>query len=535
MGAIFKMEKFKVIVSEAMSAEGLAVLKESLEVVDGTKMSRQELLDIIGEFDGLIVRSATQVNEELLSKATKLKIVGRAGNGIDNIELDSATKYGVVVANTPESNTVSAAELAVALLLSSARNIPAADSQLKSGKWDRSLFKGTEIFGKTIGVIGLGKIGSLVATRLKAFQTTVIAYDPYITDERFKQFGAEKVETLDELLQRADIITIHTPKTSETNGMIDEPQFELMKTGVRLVNDARGGIIKESALVKYLENGKVRSAALDVHEQEPSGNYNLLNRPNVVVTPHIGADTDEAQENVGVTIANQVIAALNGEVVANAVNLPTLNREDMAALKPYILALEKFGKVYYQLRNEAIESITLKYYGKLASQETEMLTLAAIKGVLEPVILDKVNYVNAKLTAEQRGITISERKIEGPYAGYNEFVKISIKTKNDKFTIAGNVDSKGEAKILEIEGYSMDLTPSKYMLFIKNLDVPGVIGKLGTILGQENINIATMQVGRDLETKNALMVMGIDHDCSKESLERIAELDNITLVKLVKM
>ncbi len=535
MGAIFKMEKFKVIVSEAMSAEGLAVLKESLEVVDGTKMSRQELLDIIGEFDALIVRSATQVNEELLSRATKLKIVGRAGNGIDNIELDSATKYGVVVANTPESNTVSAAELAVALLLSSARNIPAADSQLKSGKWDRSLFKGTEIFGKTIGIIGLGKIGSLVATRLKAFQTTVIAYDPYITDDRFKQFGAEKVKTLEELLQRADIITIHTPKTAETNGMIDEPQFELMKTGVRLVNDARGGIIKESALVKYLENGKVRSAALDVHEQEPSGNYNLLNRPNVVVTPHIGADTDEAQENVGVTIAHQVIAALNGEVVANAVNLPTLNREDMAALKPYILALEKFGKVYYQLRNEAIESITLKYYGKLASQETEMLTLAAIKGVLEPVILDKVNYVNAKLTAEQRGITISERKIEGPYAGYNEFVKISIKTKNDKFSIAGNVDAKGEAKILEIEGYSMDLTPSKYMLFIKNLDVPGVIGKLGTILGQENINIATMQVGRDLETRNALMVMGIDHECSKESLDRIAKLENITLVKLVKM
>jgi len=535
MGAILQMEKFKVIVSEAMSNEGLVVLKESLEVVDGTKMSRQELLDVIGEFDALIVRSATQVNEELLSRATKLKVVGRAGNGIDNIVLDVATKYGVVVANTPESNTVSAAEHAVALLLSSARNIPAADRQLKSGEWDRSFFKGTELFGKTIGVIGLGKIGSLVATRLKSFQTTIIAYDPYITDERFKQFGAEKVETLDELLKRADIITIHTPKTPETNGMIDEPQFELMKQGVRLVNDARGGIIKESALIKYLDSGKVRSAALDVHEKEPSDNHNLLERPNVVVTPHIGADTDEAQENVGVTIANQVIAALRGEVVANAVNLPTLNREDMAALKPYILALEKFGKIYFQLRNEAIESITVKYYGKLASQETEMLTLAAVKGVLEPVILDKVNYVNAKLIAEQRGITIGEKKSEEPYAGYNEFVKISIKTKTDKFSIAGNVDAKGEAKILEIEGYSMDLTPSKYMLFIKNLDVPGVIGKLGTILGQEDINIATMQVGRDLETKKALMVMGIDNECSKESLGKIGQLENITMVKLVIM
>lgn len=535
MGAILQMGKFKVIVSEAMSDEGLAVLKESLEVVDGTKMSRQELLDVIGEFDGLIVRSATLVNEELLARATKLKVVGRAGNGIDNIELESATEHGVVVANTPESNTVSAAEHAVALLLASARNIPAADCQLKSGKWDRSLFKGSEIFGKTIGVIGLGKIGSLVATRLKAFQTTIIAYDPYITEDRFKQFSAEKVETLDELLKRADIITIHTPKTTETLGMIDEPQFELMKQGVRLVNDARGGIIKESALLKYLENGKVRSAALDVHESEPSTNHELLCRPNVVVTPHIGADTDEAQENVGVTIANQVIAALNGEIVANAVNLPTLNREDMAALKPYILALEKFGKVYFQLRSEAIESITLKYYGKLASQETEMLTLAAVKGVLEPVILDRVNYVNAKLIAEQRGIIISEKKSVEPYAGYSEFVKISIKTKNDRFSIAGNVGTKGEAKILEIEGYSMDFTPSKYMLFIKNLDVPGVIGKLGTILGQEEINIATMQVGRDLETKNALMVLGIDNECSKESLDRISQLENITMAKLVIM
>lgn len=535
MGAVLQMEKFKVIVSETMSDEGLAVLEEFLEVSDGTNMSRQELLDVIDQYDALIVRSATQVDEELLSKASNLKVVGRAGNGIDNIVLDAATKYGVVVANTPESNTVSAAEHAVALLLASARNIPAADRQLKSGEWDRSYFKGTELFGKTIGVIGLGKIGSLVASRLKAFQTRVIAYDPYISDDRFGQFGAEKAETLEEILTQSDIITIHTPRTPETTNMIDEAQFELMKKGVRLVNDARGGIINEAALIKYLENGKVRSAALDVHAKEPSDNHELMRRTDVVVTPHIGADTDEAQENVGVTIANQVIAALNGEVVANAVNLPTLNRENLATLKPYVLALEKFGKVYYQLFNDAIESVSLKYYGSLAKEDTEMLTLAALKGILEPVLLDRVNYVNAKLIAEQRGMTVTEKKYEDNYAAYSDFAKISIKTKTGKFSIAGNVDAKGEARILEIDGYSMDLAPSKYMLFIKNLDVPGVIGKLGTLLGEEEINIATMQVGRDLETKKALMVVGIDNACSKESLEKISKLENITMAKLVIM
>lgn len=535
MGAILQMEKFKVIVSETMSDEGLAVLEEFTEVTDGTKMSREELLDAIGEFDALIVRSATQVNEELLSRAEKLKVVGRAGNGIDNIVLDAATKYGVVVANTPESNTVSAAEHAVALLLASARNIPAADRQLKSGEWDRSYFKGTELFGKTIGVIGLGKIGSLVASRLKAFQTNVIAYDPYISDERFAKFGAEKVDSLEEILTRSDIITIHTPRTPETTNMIDAAQFEMMKDGVRLVNDARGGIINEESLIKYLENGKVRSAALDVHAKEPSDNHALMGRGDVVVTPHIGADTDEAQENVGVTIANQVIAALKGEVVANAVNLPTLNRENLAALKPYVLALEKFGKIYYQLYSDAIESVSLKYYGKLAGQDTEMLTLAALKGILEPVLLDRVNYVNAQLIAEQRGMTVTERKYEDNYAGFSDYVKISIKTKTGKFSVAGNVDSKGEPKILEIEGFSMDVSPSKYMLFIKNLDVPGVIGKLGTLLGEEEVNIATMQVGRDLDTKKALMVIGIDNACSKETLKKISSLENITMAKLVIM
>lgn len=527
------MEKYKVLVSEAMSEEGLAVLEQELQVTDGTKLSREELLSVIGDFDALIVRSATQVNEELLEKATRLKIVGRAGNGIDNIQVEAATRYGVVVANTPESNTVSAAEHAVALLLASARNIPAADRQLKSGEWDRSYFKGTEIFGKTIGVIGLGKIGSLVAARMKAFQTTVLAYDPYIADDRFKMFGAEKVETLEELLRRSDIITIHTPKTPETNGMIGDKEIEMMKDGVRIVNDARGGIIKEASLIKYLDAGKIRSAALDVFEKEPSDNHNLMGRVNVVCTPHIGADTDEAQENVGVTIANQVIAGLKGEVVANAVNLPTMNRDSLSSLRPYIGAIEKLGKIYYQLHQEPVEAITLRYFGTLADQETDMLTLAAIKGILEPIVLDKVNYVNARLFAQQRGIVINELKNPDSYDGYSELFKIEIQSRKSSFSIAGNVNAKGEAKILEVDGFSMDFTPVKYMLFIRNLDVPGVIGKLGTILGQEAVNIANMQVGRNPETQKALMIMGIDNACSRQSLERILELENITMAKFV--
>ena len=529
------MEKYRVIVTEAMSDEGLDVLKDVVSVTDGTAFSRQELLDVIGEYDALIVRSATQVNEELFRRAYRLKVVGRAGNGVDNIDLAAATESGVVVANTPESNTVSAAEHAVALLLASARCIPAADRQLKSGQWDRSFFKGTELFGKTVGVIGLGKIGSLVALRMKAFQTTVIAYDPYISDERFKQFAAEKVDTLQELLQRSDIITIHTPKTQETTGMIDAEEFELMKDGVRIVNAARGGIIAEQALLNALDSGKVRSAALDVFAKEPSDNHELMGRDNVICTPHIGADTDEAQENVGITIANQVIAALHGDVVPNAVNLPTLNRENMAEFKPYIQALEHFGKIYFQLNSDPVDMVDVQYYGRLAEIETDMLTIAVVKGILQPVLLDKVNYVNAFSLAGQRGIAIKENKYPETYNGYQEFVKIVIRSKNSAFSIAGNVDTKGEGRFLEIDGYTMDFSPSRYMLFIKNLDVPGVVGKLGTLLGQEQINIATMQVGRDTETKKALMVLGIDEACSKESLAKIAELENITLAKLVIM
>lgn len=529
------MTKMKVLVAEKVSEEGLKVLKNELEVVDGLKMTREELLEAIPEFDALLVRSATQVDKELLEKATKLQIVGRAGNGIDNIDLDEATKAGVVVANTPDSNTTSAAELAIALLLASARNIPAADRQLKSGEWDRTLFKGTELFGKTVGIIGLGRIGSMVATRLAAFQMNVISYDPYISDERFRKFKVEKIENLDDLLQRADFITVHTPRTEETKGMLADPQFELMKDGVRLINDARGGIISEASLLKYLKLGKVRSAALDVHESEPSGNHELMEYPGVVVTPHIGADTDEAQENVGVTIANQVISALKGEVVANAVNLPTLNRENLVAMKPYIAAMEKLGKMYYQLKTAPIKNITINYYGGIAEQEVEMITLATIKGILEPVSKDMVNYVNAKLFAEQKGITVNEKKFDEIYNGFADLIRVEIQSDKETFTYAGNVNSKGEAKLVEVEGYDIDITPSEYMLFIKNFDVPGVIGKLGTILGTEKVNIATMQVGRNVIDQKALMVLGIDNQCSKEALGLIGRMENIEMAKVVKM
>ena len=348
------MEKFKILVAERISEEGLAVFEAAPEMEFDVelKLDRKELLERIPLYDALVVRSKTKVDGELIEKAGRLKIIGRAGNGIDNIDIEAATKKGVLVANTPESNTMSAAELAIGLMLAQSRNIPQATAHLKSGKWDRNLFKGTELFGKTLGIIGLGRIGSLVAKRMRAFGMKIVAYDPYISDERFEKYHAEKKEKIEELIKVADFITVHTPKTEETIGMIGEKEIALMKKGVRLVNDARGGIIEERALLNALKSGHVASAGIDVFEKEPCIGNPLFELDNIVVTPHLGASTHEAQQNVGETIAGQVIGGLRGEVVPNAVNLPALNRENIEMVKPYLKLAEQMGKLYYQLNRD---------------------------------------------------------------------------------------------------------------------------------------------------------------------------------------
>lgn len=527
--------KNKVIITEMIDQEGIKILNKTVDVDIKVGISREELLNIIHEYNGIIVRSNTNVDEELFNKAKNLKIVGRAGNGIDNIDVEAATKRGIIVANTPQSNTMSACELTIGLLLAQSRNIPQANGDTKLGNWGRNSFKGVEVYGKTLGIIGLGKIGSLVATRMKAFGMNVIAYDPYITDERFEKFKATKKEKLNDLLKESDFITVHTPKTEETINIIDKNEIKYMKEGVRLVNAARGGIINEDALLKGINEGKIASAALDVHKVEPCINSNLFDHPNIIVTPHIGAGTIEAQENVGKTIANQIINGLNGDIVANAVNLPTIHREELKVIKPYIELAEKLGKIYYQIHNEPIELVDIQYHGNIASQDTKMVTIAFIKGLLEPVMKENVNYINAHICAKNRDIIVNERKEKDNYKNYVDSMSIKIKNKIGEFTLLGSLSAKKEGKLVEIHGYEVDVNPSRHMLFIQNWDVPGVIGDIGMVLGRNNINVATMQVGRNIKGEKALMILNIDEGVSKASIEDISTVENVLWAKGIKL
>lgn len=525
----------KVIITERIDDEGIKLLKEELEVDVNLNITREELLDIIDKYDAIIVRSSTKIDEELLEKAKNLKVIGRGGNGIDNIDLSAATKRGIIVANTPESNTMSACELTIGLLLAQSRNISQANNYIKSGKWQRNIFKGVEIYNKTIGIIGLGRIGSLVAARMAGFGMNVIGYDPYIPDERFERFNVERKNTLKELLEESDFITIHTPKTKETFGMIGEKELDYMRDGVRIVNAARGGIVNERALLKGLNEGKIASAGLDVHEVEPCFDNPLFEFDNVIVTPHIGASTIEAQQNVGITVAEQVINALKGEIVPNAVNLPTLHRDELKSIKPYIDLMEKIGKIYYQISNEPIDFVDIEYFGNIASQETEMITIAFIKGLLEPVVKENVNYINAMLCAQNRGIGINERKIKDNYKNYVDLICVKIKNKNGTFTMSGSLSVKQDGKLVEIQGYEVDVNPSEYLLLIHNHDVPGVIGNIGMVLGENNINVATMQVGRNKKGEKALMILNVDEEVSSEGVRKIELVDNVLWCKSVKL
>lgn len=517
----------KVIVAERIADEAIDRLKEAFEVDVCVGLEREVLLEKIGDYDGIIVRSATQIDAELMAKAVKLKMVGRAGNGTDNIDIKEATKRGIIVANTPESNTMSAAELTVGLLLAQSRNIPQADTFLKKGNWGRNQFKGSELFNKTLGIVGLGRIGSLVAKRMTAFGMNVIAYDPYISDDRFKRYDVEKRETLEVLIEESDFITVHTPKNKETYGMINEAHLPLMKDGVRLTNVARGGIIKEAAILEGIKSGKITSAGIDVHDEEPSINNPLFDCDNVIVTPHLGASTMEAQINVGMTVANQVISGLRGEIVPNAVNLPAIHRDELEVIKPYIELSERLGKLYFQLHDTPIELIKVEYWGGIAKQDTSMITIAFMKGLLETVISHRVNYINAMLIAEQRGIVIEETNRDDYFNGYTDYIRIVIKNKNGTFVLGGNLSSKHEGRLVDFNGYEVDITPGKNMVILQNMDVPGVIGTVGTIMGEEQINIATMQLGRNAIGGKAIMLLNVDGEAKETALKRLVDTEDI--------
>lgn len=521
------MEKKRVIVSERIAEEGLELLKTELEVDFRDGISREELLSIIDQYDALIVRSVTKVDEELVSRGTKLKVVGRAGNGVDNIDVDVCTRYGIIVANTPDSNTISAAEQTISLLMSSVRNTAWANDYLKGGTWDRKPFRGTELYGKTVGIVGLGRIGSMVATRLKSFNMNVIAYDPYIADERFERFGAEKKETLEELVKESHIITVHTPRNEETMHMIDEKILVLAKDGVRLVNCARGGIIAESALIAGLDAGKIASVGLDVFEKEPALDNPLFKYNNVVCTPHLGADTYEAQKRVGENIAEQVILALQGGIVPNVVNLPTMLTEELNYLRPYITLAEKMGNIYYQIEKSPIDRVEITYSGPITINETEMLTIGFLKGLLEPVLWEKVNYVNARLMAEERGIKIYETKEDQSPKRYKNLMTIKFFGQNRQMEVAGTISRARNPLLVEIDGYESEADLEGYVLMLRNEDRPGVIGPLTMAMGEAGVNIASMRVARKIKGETAIMILNVDNKVEDSTIERLTQLPGL--------
>lgn len=522
------MERKRVIVSERIAEEGIALLKTELDVDYRDGISREELLKIMPEYDALIVRSVTKVDDELVRAGTRLKIVGRAGNGIDNIDVDACTRLGIIVANTPDSNTISAAEQTISLLMSSVRNTAWANHFLKGGTWDRKPFRGMELYGKTAGIVGLGRIGSMVATRLKSFNMRVIAFDPYISEERFERFGVEKIDSLEELIKQVDILTVHTPRNDETMHMIDEEMFALAKDGLRVVNCARGGIIKEAALIAALKSGKVASAGLDVFEKEPATENELFTFNTTVVTPHLGADTYEAQKRVGENIAEQVIAALRGEIVPNVVNLPAMLIEELDYLKPYIVLAEKIGNMYYQLEKKPIQRVEVTYSGPITINDTEMLTIALLKGILEPVMWEKVNYVNARLMAEERGLKVYEASEEQSNKRYKNVISVMFDGgEGSQLSVEGVISRAKKPVLIDINGYETEAPLEGDMIFAENYDRPRVIGPFCTMLGDFQVNIAAMTVARKEKGQKAIMLINVDNPVSEEILEKMASSDGI--------
>jgi len=518
----------KIIVTERIAQEGIDFLIQKGFTVD-TKfgISHDELLAIIADYDAIIVRSVTKVNKELVAAGVNLKVAGRAGNGIDNIDVKACTEKGIIVVNTPESNIMAAAELAVGLAYAIFRNIPQANYAGKFNKdFRRSMFNGNELDEKTAGVIGLGRIGSIVARKLMGNNMKVIAYDPYIPEERFKQVGVTRVETLEEILTQSDLITFHTPKTTETYGMVGSKELVLCKKGVRIVNAARGGLVNEDALFDALQSGQVAAAGIDVLDPEP--NYDkkpedqdyvnrLLALDNLIMTPHLGASTAEANFNVGTEVTKLVGNALSGEMVA-AVNMPPIKGGNMSELKPYLDLAEFLGKIYYQAEKETVSRLEILYSGDLAEKETKVISYSVVKGFLEPQVQEKVNYVNAEMILANRGIELIESKTS-QLDKYTNLITVSFVTKNKTFSVSGTVFGKDSIRIVDFFGYKMDFEPSKYILALQNIDQPGIIGSVGTVLGDLGINIAAMQWSSRGE--KAVSFVSVDQEVSDEVLEKL--------------
>jgi len=526
---------YKVLISDPLSEYGIQKLLDApdVQVVRQTNLSPGDLLAVIGEFDALLVRSQTQVTAEVLAAGKRLKAVGRAGVGVDNIDVHAATQAGVVVINAPDGNTISTAEHSFAMLMALSRNIPQAHKKLTDGTWDRKSFQGVELHKKTLGVIGMGRIGSEVAKRAKAFGMNILGYDPFLTDARARQLGVT-CATVEEICAHADFITVHTPLTKETRHLLSSREFARMKDGVRIINCARGGIVDEKALYEAILTGKVAGAALDVFEQEPPVDNPLIGLPQVVVTPHLGASTVEAQENVAIDVSEEILKVLRGQPFKNAVNLPSIQPHVLERLQPYFTLGEQLGNFLAQVTVGSIQEIGITYSGELTEGDTSPLTRTILKGILSFRLGEEVNFVNAPLLAKAREIGVTEQK-SSHNRGFTNLLTVTIKTSQQTRTVAGTRLNGYGARIVKIDSFSIDVAPEGYLLYVHHQDRPGVIGRVGTILGSNGVNIATMQVGRRDIGGDAIMMLSVDKPVTAELLDTLGELPEIKSVTQIEL
>lgn len=524
----------KVLVSDNLSATGVEILKKEsgLEVDVKTGLPKEELIKIIPEYDGLIVRSATKVVAEIIEASRNLKVIGRAGIGVDNIDLDAAGKKGIIVMNAPEGNIITTAEHTMALLMSMSRNIPQARFALKNKKWAPKEFMGVELFEKTLGIVGLGRIGSIVAERARAFHMKIVVHDPYISQERAEKLGVELVE-LKDLLGRSDFLTLHTPGLAG-KPLLGKEEFDQMKPGIRIVNCARGSLIDDDALVEAVKSKKVAGAALDVYHKEPLDfSSPLLEVDEIICTPHLGASTGEAQEKVAIAICDQLIDYLKYGNVRNAVNVPSIDAETLAQIKPYLVLGEDLGNFVSQLTESPITRVEIQYNGEVSTMKVESITIAILKGLFNRSI-EGINMVNAPFIAKERGIEVQESKSNEMHE-YTNTVQVQIISESGTRKVTGSIFGKGDSRIVQFDDYHMEAVLSKNMLVLNNMDVPGVIGNLGNILGKNNLNIAGFHLGRQKEEGKAISIVNIDSPPTTETLRELRNTSNILSVDSVTL
>jgi len=525
----------KVLVKEKIADSGVDLLRQNFDVDLGLEMSDDELAEAIGAYDAILIRSATTMTPDLIARADNLKVIGRAGTGVDNVDIPAATRRGIVVANAPESNSVAAAEHTLALALALFRNVPQAHGALVDGRWDRAKYKGAELYGKTIGIVGFGRIGQLVAKRAQAFEMEVIAFDKFVSAERFRELGVQGATSLGELYEQADVVTVHVPKTPETIGLIGAEAIAAMKEGVRIVNCARGELVDLDALDAGLESGKVGGAALDVFPSEPFTEHPIFARRNVVVTPHLGASTAEAQDRAGVVTAEQVTAALKGGVVTNAVNIAAVRPEEMEALAPFVPLCEKLGRLAEGLAEGSVDSVAVEFRGKLAQHDTRLLGIAVLVGILSGHTEVPVNLVNAPQMAEERGIELVETK-DSSSDDFTELVTVRLRSGEEDVEVAGTgVGPRNEPYLVSVWGESFYLPFAEHIAVFRYADRPGMIGRVGTMFGEEGVNIVSAAVGAEEDGERAVMALTTDAAVNDETIAKILQRDGFSVGRSVDL